>query len=261
MTYTRPITLMAIVSQELRNLKVTMPATLAERWQEITDTYVVDGLTPSRDEFRNAATDALEAGRDLSTDDALLTLATRYTLAKQIGIGEIVREHADTLRRQTICEHVDEICSELQAVFNKASAAIAKARVKIGDGLDLTNLDGLAGVPAAQMTVWGEAFEAVDRIDHVVQVWNLLGTFTGRTYIQDLMRPLIIADLDLDQLDAISDRTVMIAPVHSGYDLTLATFEEFSERVARVQQQAGRRDRAVAEEFKQIASRTAVRVR
>lgn len=246
--------LLRIIRQDFPHAGATIPTAFLKEGQRIDTTYTVAGLAPTQAELTTAALDALEHGRDLASDDALLDLASRHVLTGALGIEEAVERHAEQLRRNLICEHADNLLAALDPAFDAANATIEKARKQI-PGLDLSHTHAVTGVPAEKMTLWGQANDAKRCIEKIVTLWGMIGTFTGRLYIQQDMRPLILADITAEQLDELPEPHTADAPILHGLPLDLGTPEEFHERCDRVRAEWADQVRLAREQWKPAAVR------
>src|SRR5690606_36431533 len=91
-----------------------------------------------------------------------------------------------------------------------------------------------------QVALWAEARDAIDHLNRVTQVWRLVVSACRLATLSGPYTPLILADLDADELDALP-RTDAMAPVHAGHPLALADVETYRARCQRVEQQRAER--------------------
>ncbi|MFF3180260.1 hypothetical protein ACFYVD_10490 [Rhodococcus pyridinivorans] len=227
-------TLFRQLRQDLPKVGAKIPAALQTAWDN-TGTFSVPDLSTDPAEVAAAAVDALANGRDLDTDPALTQLITRRALAT-LGVPALVERHTETLRGDLIRQHADAILAELTTAFDAAAADIEVARASISS-LDLTTEGGVHGVASEKMTTWGQAYAAARRIEKIVLLWSLLGSFTHSVNIVIGYRALITSDLPATDLAKLPGERRELEPIYAGHPLSLASFDEYAERCARVRKE------------------------
>lgn len=188
-----------------------------------------------------AVTEALLGGRDVATDKRVAAALTRHTIAVSNVDSAVIRV-LDSRRVEAFRTHAAEILAGWAAVVSEANAAAEEARETLGR-LDVTP-DGARTLPPLALPVWGKARDTLARADVVPNAWRQIAAITGNRYSSNRKyAPLILADLNAAELDAANQatRTTASQLAADGHALSLAGFEEFAARIARVTED---RDRA-----------------
>ncbi|WP_280202484.1 hypothetical protein [Nocardia cyriacigeorgica] len=241
LTPNSPTHLIRFIRQDFPKMGATVPAAFTTALNTIDTTYDMTGKLPSRTDPQTrrdlaaATVAAVAAGRDLATDPAILEILTKRQILAA-GLDGLVEEHVEGLRRGVIVDYGDELIAALGAAFDAAATQVQAARDTIGADVDLTHTAAVSRVPAAHMTLWGQAYEATQRIAMIGKYWEMIATHTRMVdAVQDLMRPLIAADLTAEQLAGIPGvRRPMVGAVLAGFPLDMATPAEFIQRCQRV---------------------------
>lgn len=229
-----------IITQTARQLNTPLPPELTDAH---TTLLALQGKLPERRPDDTALTAALvaamEAGRDPLTDKAV----TRELAAKQLAALEpslMIQAHIDQQVAALLFRHADTIIDTWRPLIDEANEALTEYRA-VCPGVDLSDTNTVSSLRVQQMTPWGRAREAVMTLDRIAQAWTTMCTAAGLARIDVSARPLIFADLTLDQLDTLGDRPDPTAV--SGLDVTLnlASPDEYQRRTTTLDSDRQRR--------------------
>jgi hypothetical protein len=226
-----------IVRQGLARLGVDLPAEVTavlDRPASLLD-------PPDRQALAAAVTTAAAAGRDPADDPEVRRLLVLVQL-DGLGVGRDVHAAAEQTKADAIIDHGTAIISALAAVVDQAGEVLEDARRRLPRSIDLA--DRAAGTvlrAADAMQAWGAAREQLDRLTGVVGVWQQLATATAGLAVPSShpSAALVLARLTADQLDALPRGH--LAGVLAGHRASLATVEDFRERVAAIDTERRRR--------------------
>lgn len=218
---------LSMTQQFFRSLNLELPAGLVD------DLAKLDAAA-NKSTVGAAVLDSLMEGNDPATDGTVLRVLAQQQLATA---GSHLLGDAVEVRRATIlATHAPAIIDALVPVVAEADKALTAAREQIGDQLNLTD-EAVTQLRPAQMPAWGAAREHAHRADLAAQCWQTVVIGTRQANIDADKRPLILADLDVEQLDLLGYRPKPRVVISSGHRLSLATIPEFVARCRRVNQQ------------------------
>lgn len=230
-------TAMSVVRSTNKTLGVDLPAALVRDLETLSRFDNTDLTPPDAPPLAALILDAWVDGRDpLDHPDV-----KRYALLRALGnISEPVQQELDSRRAALVRKHAPAIVKTWAAAVAAADRALSQAREAI-PSLNLRDGNAVAALPAGNMGQWGAARDAVLRVEKIGQAWSMLATATGLARMDDVNRPLIVADLDLDTLNALR-RPDPAEVAHEGHRLSLATFEEYTSRRDRLNAERASRD-------------------
>lgn len=182
---------------------------------------------------------ALDAGKDPAADETVRTQLARKGI-KESHVWQMLERLALERRGAALRDSAEQIIADLSGVVDRAHAVLVRARQEI-PGLDVTDPTTISSLRPGQMALWGEARDAVDHLNRVTQVWHLVVSACRLATLSGPHNPLILADLDADELAALPRATDAMAPVHAGHPLVLADVETYRARCKRVEQQRAER--------------------
>jgi len=186
-----------------------------------------------------AAVDAaLDAGQDPAADETVRTQLARKAL-QEAHVGQMLERLARERRGAALRDCAEQIIADLSGVTDRAHAVLVRARQEI-PRLNVTDPTTITSLRPGQVTLWAEARDAIDHLTRVTQVWHLVVSACRLATLSGPHTPLILADLDADELDALPSTDAM-APVHAGHPLALADVETYRARCRRVEQQRAER--------------------
>lgn len=235
-------TTLNLIKMTNRQLDLPLPAPLADTLEQ------ADQFTPlpaiDAEAIGARVLDHLANGKDPLDDKevqrAALTLALRG-----IDLKHLHNNRRQERRTAALREAAPTLIETWATVVQAAGEAIAKARADL-PGIDLQDDRALVGLATGKLTTWGAARDALNSLEKVVQGWQALVRGLRLARIGDDSAPLIVAALDLDQLEALPQRTIR-ATATAGHALQLATPEQYTERVNATQGAAAIRSRDRAE--------------
>lgn len=191
--------------------------------------------------------DALRAGRDPLEDDDVRRALFAHTV-QDAHLATLVAREADSARVAVLEKHAAELVAGWAAAVDKAQTALAAARSRYPDA-DPTDPNSVRGMRPEDMGKWGRAHEAVAVVETIESM--LVSLLAMRRAIDHRYRPLLVADLTADDLDALQAQVMRPAAadvIRAGHPLSLATPAEFAARCARVadarQRESARRESA-----------------
>jgi hypothetical protein len=247
----------SMVDQHLPALGVPTPKGYADDLAAV-DTMLdrAGRLAPDRAKLAAAVAAALEDDRDPAEDPDVWAALAREQFAS-LNLSYAVEQHADERRAAAIAKHGPAIIDALAGVVDAADEVLQDAHRRIGRGLDLGTVAYVSQLPPDLMGLWGQARDAVARVERVGQVWTTVVRAGGLAPLEPRSPylPLVVADLTATQLAALPDRTVT-APCHAGARLKLAGVDEFRQRVQQVQAQRARAARPGTDEPDKRTKRT-----
>ena len=238
-----PQGILSLTRQNFRKLGLTVHAVVTDELDKVDQTLERAGDLGSTSSLAAAVFDALYEGKP-PTGTKVMQEALLVQL-KEMNIKGRLAEEANRRRLDVLHKHAPLLVAELAPVIEEADAAFTNARETIPS----LNLDPAiaAGLPADQMEAWGRARDALTRVELVVATWSYLVPCERRHH------PLIVADLDLDELPRIGLRTLGTDLALSGHRLSLANVDEYRARVERVESAQAERDAMSAEEAEHYA--------
>ncbi len=245
----------ALITQTARQIGQPLPATLTDVLADI------DRLVESVNDYAptsvaSAVLDALAAGKDPAS-----TPAVQRAIASQVIAGTEIRniaaERLDDRRREVITAHFPAMLAGWRDALAGAWATVAAAR-EVMPRVSFLDPNMLGTVATPHATAWCQARDALVLAERVADVWALTVTATrlvGAEASDRRYRPLIMADLTAEELDALPLGKAT-APADAGHPLDLAIPEEFRERIARVLGQRHDAEAADAKEMHHRATRS-----
>lgn len=175
---------------------------------------------------------AVLAGKDPATDKATQHAVTAHQLA-QVATSGALAQVAARLRTEALTAHAAGIIDQLRHVVADADQALRAAR-EVFPRLDAREPEQVRGATPTQASAWAKGRDATARVGQAVAAWTALNQALGRSTLDPRRRPLILADLTPDELDALGDRPDALAALHAGHQLDLATPEVYAARVDKV---------------------------
>lgn len=183
-----------------------------------------------------ALADAVAAAVRAGTEPLASPDVQRALHAEHMAQVNITARLGDLGNREIIAaltEHADAIIETWRPVAEQAGEALAAFRA-IAPGADITDATIASRLPARALTPWGAARDATARLEQVAAAWTQLAEITSHAYIHHGNRPLILADLDFDQLDQLGHNPKPGTVAQLDVSIELATAAEFAERAARI---------------------------
>lgn len=249
------------ITQTARQLAAPLPQDLTDAHTQL---VALQGKLPERPRdtaaLAAALVAAMEAGHDPLTDRAV----TRELAARQLASLEpslMIQAHIDQQVAALLFRHADTIIDTWRPLIDQANEALTEYRA-VCPGIDLGDTDTVGSLLPRQMTPWGRAREAMMTLDRIAQAWTTLCTATGLARIDVTARPLMFADLTLDQLDTLGDRPNPTAVTGLDVTLNLASPDEYQRRSAALeharQQRRQADDQAAARADRQALGNVAV---
>jgi hypothetical protein len=143
----------------------------------------------------------------------------------------------------------------------RANQALQEFR-EVAPGADLFDNHLAQTLPSQALTPWGRAREFTALLEQLGQGWQALATAAG-TYIPQLGRPLILAELTPEQIATLGRNPKCDAVARLDVPLDLADTKTYAERTARLaQMEQERRDyEAAAPERARELRRSLVAIR
>jgi hypothetical protein len=244
--------IVTLLRQHLRSLGLDLPAKLAkdldaaDRWAA-----GVDRLGADRRALAIATGDAIAAGKDPADDPDVRRLATAATLARE-QVGQSIGDVADDRRATALTRHADALVGVLATEVGRIDQALTRARDTIGaDALprvlgDPTRAATTLGADA--LAAWAGARDATARLGVIVKAWRMLAEAVGAAHVPARSASLVLVVAAPDA--ATLARAVAAhgpseqAAALAGLPLSLATFAEYHERTANIEQQRAAQKRA-----------------
>ncbi|WP_210441513.1 hypothetical protein [Nocardioides xinjiangensis] len=229
-----------LVTAASRKLGIDLPADLATALAEADRVRSGRHLHHETPDVAAAVADAILANKDPLSSKDVHRAALAATLL-DLNIDNRLDGHATKLAAAALREHADAVIDTWRPVVERINAALQRFRehVPAGD----PRADGLpTGLPAKALTPWGEAREALDKLDTIAQGWIALAN-VGAPYAggMNVTRPLIVADLNLEQLDSLGTNPKCPDVTRLDVPLELASTAAYAERVARIQREKTQR--------------------
>jgi hypothetical protein len=254
-----------LLRQHLGSLGLDLPPKLAkdldaaDRWAE-----GADRLGADRKALAVAVGDALAEGRDPADDPDVRRHATAATLDRE-QVRQAIGDEADTRRARALSRHADALVGVLATEVGRLDHALTRARDTIGaDALprvlgDPTRAATTLGADA--LAAWAGARDATARLGVIVKAWRMLAEAVGAAHVpaRSSALVLVVADPDaatLARAVAAHGHTEQAAAL-AGLPLSLATFAEYHERTAKLEQQRAEQKRANDQQQQPKAKRTA----
>lgn len=174
---------------------------------------------------------AIWAGKDpfTSKDVQRAALAVQF---KEMNMGHRLGGYADQHATAALVEHADAVIEAWRPVVEKADLAFRRFR-ELVPGVDPLGPDMPTGLPTAALTPWGEAREAAALLEQLGKGWQALASI-GAAYIPQGGRPLIVADVPLEQLAQLGTNPKCDDVARLDIPLDLADTKTYAERVARL---------------------------
>lgn len=217
----------------------------------------------------NAAIDAANSLRRIRLDDLFgdtpdlatavaaavregVDVVTHPGVQRALAVGELSRANIGTQLISVaegeivaaLTEHAAAIVETWRPAAEKAGADIAAFRA-IAPGVDLAADDVVSKLPPRALTPWGKARDAVMLLDQIGKGWDHLATVTGMANVTFGRRPLVLADLTLEQLTELGHHPKAGAVSQLDVAIDLASPDVFRERAARMDK--SRADQAAAQ--------------
>lgn len=221
--------------QAFRHLQLPMPKKFEQAIAKTTTYTDGPSLTYDAHACTQAIVTALEAGTDPATDPDVRAHLARQQL-QSMRVGELLHQHTEGRKAALLIEHIPDFIAVMGEVVQQADEALQQARQAIPD-LNLHDANFVSKLPPEHMTLWGRAREAVGGLERICQVWHLLMMAGGPVQPSAVHRPLMLAALSAEELRALGAQPKPTAPAHAGHRLSLATPQQYAERVAAVQEQ------------------------
>ncbi|MFC6017576.1 hypothetical protein ACFP2T_15340 [Plantactinospora solaniradicis] len=243
---------LSLLRQHFRNLGLDLPAEMTAALDELSAASDHVTLHANPRALGAAILDALTDGTDPATDPAVLAELARRQLT---GLSVLIADAIEERRAAILHTYAADILNALTPVVAAADTALTDAREKIGDRFDLADTT-IEQLRPTEMTLWGTAREHAHRAQLAAQCWQTVVLATGLVDLPTYKHPLILADLDADQLDALGNRPAANTPIAAGHRLDLATPDTFRQRCQRIDKE--RTERAAKREREQRGGLRAV---
>lgn len=177
---------------------------------------------------------AVLAGKDPATDKATQHALTEHQLA-QVATSGALAQVAARLRTEALTAHASGIVDQLRHVVGDADQVLIAARA-VFPRLDVREPEQVRGATPSQAAAWAKGRDAAARVQQAVSAWTSLNMALGHAVADPRRRPLILADLTADEIDALGGQVLggkpdALAALHAGHQLDLATFGEYTRRV------------------------------
>jgi hypothetical protein len=237
-------TTLSLVQQTYRHLNLQVPQALLD---DLTAVDNATGQGPGRDGFDNllgAILAAVAAGKDPAADKAVQTELFRRQLADGQILDALGRIASDK-RAAVLRRHAPALVEVMRPTVEAADSQLAELREVIPPDA-LFRVDAVASLQPEHMAAWGRGRENLDRLRYVEAAWRVLAGALGM-YDHPTRRPLALADLTAEQLAELGPKATAADVVRAGHPLSLATFDEYDERVARVTEQEADQQRRAAQ--------------
>lgn len=239
-------TALSQTQQHFRHLGLTLPkpftAALEQAEQDISPSKMQ--YDPSA--LAQAVADCLTADKDPALDKKVQVELVREQLHR-VNIADALAARIAASRAVALTTHTPAVVEVMRPAVEQADEHLA-ALHDVAPSLDLTDVSAASRLKPAQLSLWGYAREAVAALQRIEQVWIQLAQASGRAQVMPEFRPLILADLDATALQRLGRKPDTAAVAHTGHRLSLASFDTYAERVARVLEQRREQDqRAEAE--------------
>ncbi|QCX28084.1 hypothetical protein [Nocardioides jishulii] len=235
------------IRQTFRLMNLDLPKRLAADLTEAEESTRITLAPGDAGEVARAALAAQAEGRDPAEDTDVRTAITRVHLTQlSVAIDHTLQTARDKAMRDALTKHAPAIIEAMRPLVEAADASLNKAREALGrDDLQLTRTTVASTLSAQQLTPWAMARDARADIERVEQAWTQLAAVMGVANVNDHTRVLIVADTLNPSAVATYDRHTFGVPAHissatgavdAGLPLSLATFEQFAERVAEAEE-------------------------
>jgi hypothetical protein len=175
---------------------------------------------------------AVLAGRPPATDKAVQAALTAHQLTQVCSSGAL-SQVAARLRAEALTAHAAGIGDQLRHVVADADKVLIAAR-EVLPHLDAREPEQVRGASPDQAAAWARGRDAATRVQQAVAAWTALGSTLGLPGLDPRRRPLILADLTPDQLDALGHHPDAMLAVHAGHQIDLATPQVYTDRVDKV---------------------------
>lgn len=196
------------------------------------DTVADSTPTGTPDAVAEAYAAAVLAGKAPATDKATQLALTEHQLAQVATSGQLAQVAA-RLRAEALTAHAAGIIDQLRHVVNDADKVLIAAR-EVFPRLDAREPEQVRGATPSQAAAWAKGRDATARVGQAVAAWTALAAALSLSTLDPRRRPLILADLTPDELDSLGFHPDALAALHAGHQLDLATFDEYTRRVAAV---------------------------
>ena len=192
-----------------------------------------------------AVADALGDDRDPAADPEVGRIVTLSAIAGE-GVMQGVTAIAFDDFRAVCSDERDDLVNAWQTPFDASVATLEAAHDRIGHlALDETGPILAKGGDIA--TVWAQARAAAGTIDTIAAGWIALGTFTRAVSDDPRRRALRLVDVDYTTWVEAKLEHKRLTPwdaVLAGLTLSLPTFDEYRQRIARITAEVADAERA-----------------
>lgn len=223
---------------------------------------IVADITPigAQDAVGKAYLAAVLAGKTPATDKATQLALTEYQLAQVVTSGLLAQE-ASRRRAEALTTHAPEIIEQLRHIVAESDQVLQAAR-EVFPHLDVRDPGQIRAATPPHAAAWAKGRDAATRVGQAVAAWIALGQSTG-LIVDPRRRALILADLTADELDALGHHPEILAALHAGHPLDMATPEVYTARIETVvteQAEAPTRRAAEAEKARRQNYLTGARI-
>jgi hypothetical protein len=220
----------ALVAATSRQLGVTLPEKL-QRAIDDANTLREHGAQFNAQPVAQAVAEAVLANRDPLTSKAVQNAVLAATLG-QLNLEAQMSQYAFSLSAHALRECADEVIDTWRPAVQAIGQTFANFR-DIVPGVDPLSADLPTGLPTRALTPWGEAKEAAARLGSIVKGWQSIASLCGVS-VDTFNRPLILAELSLEQLREMGDRPKPEAVARFDVPVDLASLSTFHERLQRL---------------------------
>lgn len=226
-------TLAPLVAATTKRLGADLPAPVAEAMETAQRLRSVDlsEVTEGPD-LGAAVAAAVLAGRSLLSDKAVQRAMHAKALSDE-RLGERLAAHAAWLAAEAVIKHAGAVVDAWRPAVERANEALQDFR-SAAPGADLTDDTLASRLPALALTPWGRAREATALLGQVEKGWTALARAAGVSMPHFGGRPLIVADLSLEELDVLGAGAHADAVAKLDVPLDLADLTTYADRTARL---------------------------
>lgn len=238
-----------LVTDYVRGLGLDLPAEFVADVEHC-ENLSTDLIAVDRDQLTEQVATCLADGNDPADNDDIRRQVLHAQL-EDLGLSRRLRVVAERRLSGAIGRHADALVAVLAAEVDRLNPLLRDARSRLPARFTLTDRQAAASLRGDQVSAFAQADEILEKLARIVKVWGLITTGSGAT--KGAHAPLLLADLDADQLDQLDARNVLAA-AHTGHDLSLATHAEYYERVAKVNSERQRHRTVQDAEFRRRAA-------